>query len=89
MSVKIITPQFLQHIVRESAVTVHATTIGGCLEDFSEKFPSTRKLLFDENDKLHGYLDIYLNGKSTYPEELSKAVNEDDELYILLVMTGG
>lgn len=79
----------MQHIVKDSVVTVDGTTIGECLEDLFKKFPSIHKLLFDDNGKLHGYLELYLNGKSTYPEELSKAVNVDDELYILLVMTGG
>ena len=90
MSVKIIIPPFLQHIANEAKIAVvDGATIGECLDEFLKRFPSTRELLFDEHGKLHTYIEVYLNGLSTYPRELSKPVNDADELDILFVIAGG
>lgn len=90
MSVRIIIPSFLQHITNDEKIAlVNATEIGECLNEFVKRFPSTRKLLFNEHGKLHEYIEVYLNGASTYPEELSRPVNDGDEIDIMFVIAGG
>jgi len=90
VSVKIDIPPFLQHLANGVEVTnVSGSTVGECLNNFVVKFPRTKKILFDKYNKLLEYIDIYINGESTYPEELNRRVNDGDELFIMAVIVGG
>jgi hypothetical protein len=46
-------------------------------------------VILDENGNLLKHLDVYVNGESSYPEDLAKMVHEGDELYILNIVVGG
>jgi molybdopterin converting factor small subunit len=90
MSVQINIPIFLQHLTNGLTIAkVKGSTVGDCLDHFAEQFPGVKELLFRKNGKLLPHLDVYLNGKSTFPEELSKEVNEGDEISFLYLITGG
>ena len=90
MSIQINIPLFLQHLTNGVTVAkVNGNTVGDCLNDFMEQFPRTKEGLFDKDGKLRAHLDVYLNGKSTFPEELSKEVNDGDEISFLYLITGG
>jgi molybdopterin converting factor small subunit len=34
-------------------------------------------------------VEIYVNMESSYPEELAKPVKDGDELYIVIIISGG
>jgi molybdopterin synthase sulfur carrier subunit len=90
MSVQINIPIFLQHLTGGLTIAkVKGNTVGDCLDHFIEQFPGAKELLFRKNDRLLPHLDVYLNGKSTFPEELSKEVNDGDEISFLYLITGG
>ena len=90
MSVNIKIPQFLQHLTGNVKVAdVNGSTVGGCLRDLAKRFPPIEQLLFDKDGKVLAQVDIFVNGESIYPEELSKPVNAGDELYIMFVISGG
>ena len=90
MSIKInINPLLKQYTNNQSVVEVNGDTVGQCLDLLAKQFPGIEKGLFNKNGKLLNYVDIYVNGESTHPEELAKPVKEGDELHILLVPTGG
>lgn len=89
MSVKIITPPFLKFKVKEALVAVEGMTVNECLNHLIQRFPETKELLFDEYGNLHEYIQIYINGASSYPEELGKPVNDGDLIDIMMLVTGG
>jgi len=90
MSVEINIPQFLQPVADEVKVAdVNGSTVGDCLSDLVKKFPRLEEKLFGENGKLHGYLDVFINGESAYPEELARPVSQGDELHIVNIIVGG
>ena len=90
MSVKINIPQFLQHIASDVTVAdADGSTVGECLNHFIQKYPQFKESLFDKKGKLLKYVDVYVNGESTYPEELSKPVDDGDELHIVNIIAGG
>jgi molybdopterin converting factor small subunit len=68
---------------------VKGETIGECLNDLARQFPDLKKVLLDKNSKLiHGY-DIYVNGESAYPLEMTRPVKEGDKINIVFVIHGG
>ena len=90
MSIRInVPPVFYQHTNNQQVVEVTGNTVGQCLKQFIKQFPETKPLLFDQDEELHAYLDIYLNRESTYPEILARLVKDGDELHIIFLISGG
>jgi molybdopterin synthase sulfur carrier subunit len=73
----------------QNVAEVHGSTVGECLADLVEQFPKIKQELFDENGKLSAKVLVSINLKSAYPEELTKPVDNEDELYIVRVIAGG
>jgi sulfur-carrier protein len=83
-------PPFLNHLTDGiKAVDVAGTTVGECLKCLVKRLPSVEEHLLDADGKLLRSVEVYVNGKSTYPEELAKPVQDDDRLDILLALAGG
>ena len=90
MSVNITIPHILKHLTNNvEAVSVNGNTVGDCLAGLTEKYPEIKEQLFDKDGKLLKHIDVFVNGKSAYPDELTTKVNSGDELYIFIVLVGG
>ena len=90
MSVKINVRPAMQHLTgNQDVVEVSGKTVGECINQLIERFPAVRDQLLDKDGGVLNYIDIYVNGKSSYPEELAKLVKDGDELYILMDISGG
>lgn len=90
MSVKInIHPFLTQHTNDQDVVEVNGSTVGQCLEQLVGQYPELRKWLFEKDGKLNRLVEIYVNGESSYPEELAKPVKDGDELHIVIIISGG
>ncbi len=68
---------------------VSGNTIGQCLGEFIKLYPSTKKLLFEENGNLGGYFGFIVNESWVYPEEINKPIEDGDELRIVALFDGG
>lgn len=73
----------------QNVAEVHGSTVGECLADLVRQFPRIKRELFEENGKLAAKILVSINLKSAYPEELTKPVDSEDELYIVRVIAGG
>jgi molybdopterin converting factor small subunit len=90
MTAQIEVPAFLEHLTcGVKVVNVKGKAVGECLNSFVNQFPGTKELLFDRDDKLLRYIDVYINGASIFPEELSKPVHEGDTISMLYLVVGG
>ena len=90
MGVKIKLPTILQlHVNNAKAAMVLGKTVGDCLGDLTDRFPSLKGRIFDDAGQIRNTLEIYINGVSAFPDELSRPVNEGDEIHILVVPAGG
>ena len=90
MSIKInISPILHQYTNGQKVAEVNGRTVSQCLDHLVKQFPSLKQGLFDKNGKLRSYLDVYVNGKSAFPEELAKPVKDGEELHIILLIGGG
>ena len=70
-------------------VEVDGNTVGACLDNLVRQFPDIRKVLFNKKGKLVNVIEIYLNLKSAYPDELAKQVRDGDNIHITLMIAGG
>lgn len=70
-------------------VEVEGNTVGNCLDNLVRQFPDMAKVLFDKKGKLLKVIEIYINSKSAYPDELVKQVKDGDNINITLLLAGG
>jgi len=90
VSVKINIPLLYRQVTDGlSAVEVEGTTVEDCLKSFMQRFPGVKGVLFDTKGRVLNGIEIYLNHKSAYPDELVKPVQDGDEISITLVLAGG
>jgi len=88
MSVRIDLQAFLSHGVPAS-VEVEGKTVGECLEVLIERFPQMKKILFQRKGTLNGYIEIFVNGATPYPDNLMCQVKDGDVVTALTVLGGG
>ena len=90
MSVKVnLTPYFHDITKKNVALEAHGNTVQEVIEDIDRKYPGFKKECIDEQGRLHGFLEIYINQESAFPDELKRKVNDNDEITILTVIGGG
>ncbi len=90
MTIKVHLYSSLQQFTNDrSTIEVRGSTIGDCLADLVKQFPKIKPVLFDKDGKLLEHIFVSVNLKSAYPEELTKVVDDGDELYIVRVIAGG
>jgi len=70
-------------------VEVQGKNVGDCLDHLIRQFPGMAGALFDKKGKLLNAVEIYINQKSAYPDELAKPVKDGDDIYITLMLAGG
>ena len=71
------------------SVEVEGKSVGNCLNDLIRQFPDMGNALFDKKGKLLNAIEIYINLKSAYPDELVKPVKDGDDIHITLMLAGG
>jgi len=82
--------QGLRHLTgNQPTVDVNGATVGECLKEIVSRFPAIESKLFDKKGKLLNYIEIYVNAKTSYPEELAMPVKDGDVLTIILMIAGG
>jgi molybdopterin converting factor small subunit len=70
-------------------VEVTGSTVGECLRQLVKQCPNIRQRLFDKDGNLVTYVGIYLNEQSVDAEGLAKPIKDEDEISIVLMVTGG
>ena len=90
MSIKVHIHPSLQHITDDrETVEINGNTIGECFKNLVVEYPELDEWLFEKENKLSKYIDVFINDESAYPEELVKPVRDGDEIYILMQIAGG
>ena len=90
MSVKVnLTPYFRDIVNRQETLTAGGSTIGEIIDDIDRRYPGFKNECIDPQGKPYGFLEIYLNQESAFPDELNRKVKDSDEVTILTVIGGG
>jgi len=72
----------------EVSLDVEGNTVGECLKCIMESYPDIKEKIFAKEDKLKYYVEILVNGQSTFPQELMYPVQDGDSLAILVMIAG-
>ena len=70
-------------------VEVQGETVGDCLDHLSKEYPGIGEALFEKEGKLKNHIEVFLNLKTTYPDELAAPVKDGDEIHITAMLAGG
>ena len=90
MSVKINIPSYLQTFTGGlEVVETTGETTGECLLNLSKQFPEIGDKIFNEGGELIDYVSVFLNGQFANTDELTKPVNDGDELHVFYILGGG
>ncbi|OQY02115.1 MAG: ThiS family protein [Desulfobacteraceae bacterium 4572_130] len=73
----------------EKTVRLSGKTVNEVLEKLVQIYPDINNKLFNNKNELHKTIEIYVNMKSAYPNELEKEIKNGDEIQILTVLAGG
>jgi len=90
MSVNVKISSLLQKLTNaQELVEVPTNSPLECLHSVEKKFPKIKKWLYDKRGELHPQVWFLVNGERIYADELTKRLNDSDELYIMLAFSGG
>jgi molybdopterin converting factor small subunit len=90
MSITITIPPFLQHLADGvRTAEVEGKTVAECLEALAGRYPRLRSRLFGPRGELPRGLNLFINGESAFPGEMSRPVKDGDSIHIAYVMVGG
>lgn len=70
-------------------IEVEGKTVNECLQHLIEKYPPLEKEIFQKKGKLSPIIEVYLNGESTYPDELNMKVKDGDKIHLIYFLAGG
>lgn len=73
----------------QEAVETRGRTVGECVRQLVEQFPRMEKALFAKKDKLHPFVEVYINNESAFPNELARPVKDGDDVYLTVMLAGG
>jgi len=90
VGIKIHIPPLLTYLTHDqSVIEVNGNSVDMCLGQLVARYPELKKQLFGGDGKLNDGIEVYINLKSRYPEELATAVNDGDDIHIVDVIIGG
>src|SRR5450432_876966 len=91
MSVTIAIPTALRQFAEGQArVEVEATTAGAALDEMAAAHPELRRHLFDDQNKLRSFVNVYLNDEDIrHLGGADTPLNDGDALMIVPAIAGG
>ena len=92
MIIKIrVAPLLHEHIKIPLSVNVSGNTVGECLNDLILQYPVIKDFLFERNEVMRVLISI--NNKDVVSiesnKDMERGINDDDEIYLLTIFTGG
>jgi len=60
-----------------------------CLHELESRFPKMKRWLYDKQGNLRPQIWFFVNGQKVSADELTKPLNDGDELFFMLAISGG
>ena len=80
---------FARYAGNRTSFETEGRTVGECLKDLEKLHPDLVKLIMAKEGGLLNSIDIFVNGESVYPRELSRPVKDGDKLKVIMIIQGG
>ncbi len=80
---------FARYTDNNLKIPVQGQTVGECIHDMVRQFPKLKNLILDKDGNLMHAYDVFINGESAYPREMTKPVRDGDKLNIIFLIHGG
>ncbi len=87
MGVQVILHPFVNGVETELDLNVKDT--GEAFREIMKLYPAAEKEVVPKTGQLKGYVEIYVNGKTAYPNELSTPLKDGDSMSVLVFLAGG
>ncbi len=90
MSVKVyLHPDMWALADNNEVVEVDGTTVGECIRGLMARYPALGELIFYKDGQLQTFIEIYVNRKVAYANELEWAVGDVDVIHLMITIAGG
>jgi molybdopterin synthase sulfur carrier subunit len=93
MGIKVRVHPYLQPFTgNRELVEATGSDVSECLDNLEAQFPGIKEQMGKTQHRKFGlfsYIEIYVNGHSAYPDELTKPLNDGDEVSLVVMMLGG
>ena len=91
MKVTINLPTALRsHCQDQKSVPSNASNVGDALFGLAEEFPDVRSLLLDSDDRVLGYINVFVNDRNIRDlQDMETTLGEGDEILIVPALAGG
>jgi molybdopterin converting factor small subunit len=80
---------FSRYTDNNLSIPVEGKTLKECIDELAKKYPDMKRLILDKEGRLVHSYDIYVNGESSYPLEMSKKVQDGDKINLVFIIQGG
>lgn len=88
MGVKVTLHPFVNNGV-ETKMELDVKDTGEALNAIIKHIPGAEKKLFQKPGQLKGYVEVYVNGQTAYPNELTTPLKDGDSVSVLVFLAGG
>jgi hypothetical protein len=77
MSVRVnLTPYFCDIVDRKETLEANGDTVGEVIDDIDKRYPGFKKECIDNQGKPYGFLEIYVNPETAFPDESNPKCRE-------------
>jgi molybdopterin converting factor small subunit len=84
---KVLIPPALHDYTRGSPVEADGATLDALFDDLERRYPGVRFRVVDEQGRLRPNMRIFVNGLGV--RDLGHALNPDDDVAVVLALSGG
>ena len=91
MSVIVKIPSILQELTKglDTVEVSNVANVRQAMDKLEQKYTGLKAQLFDVKGKLSSVYDIYVNGESIYPNEMTTPLKDGDRIAIVMLYVGG
>jgi len=84
-----VSPLFRRFTNGQEFVEVTGNSTMDCLQELESRFPKIKRWLYDKQGNLRPQVWFFVNGQKIPADEMSKPLNDGDELFFVLAISGG
>lgn len=88
MGVKVTLHPFVNNGV-EAKMDLDVQNTEEVFKEVIKRIPEAEKKLFQKPGQLKGYVEVYVNGQTAYPNELNAPLKDGDSVSVLVFLAGG